>query len=979
MSYDSYNVSIVPYRFCAAYSGGLGVSKDAPKSILQFKSKQPPLGDLKCILLNAHSIRNKVFKFDFEIIEEHDPDLVFLTETWLSTDDPDNLFICRHRYDIIRLDRTGRGGGVAILAKKELKCLEKNVQVLSEGIWIEILKPTRIIFGLFYNNDVRNTVGMNSCLSSIEHVTRQNNAVPIVVCGDFNQPDVDWHNLTAPSANNQDANLQRFLATGLQQKVFFPTFDRSNNTLDLVFESVDNLVTDVRQGVVSFGDHHPVLFSVKRERMQVRDDKFFPDYKRMEHGPMRLYLEYQNWNNIIGDPLTTTLDEMWTNFKSFYTYFCDIFIPKRNSSTQSGKPRYPKSLRKLKHKLKNARRKFDRSPTAANQTRINELSDALQTALRDYVSSGEMVVLKAGDNRSFFNFVRRRIGKTKVSPNIVSPESNEPIEDPVIKANVFNEHFKSVFKPREELPEIGEDDPLNTYIFTYVDVTKFIKQLSADAAPGPDNLHPVVLKSFAQQFAIPLTMIFNKAFNVSDIPQDWKTALVTPVYKGKGGNLFSKFYRPISLTSHCCKIMERVLKKWLLDYFVENNLISKCQHGFLSSKSTLTNLLSCLSDWVSALDEGDYVDVIYLDVAKAFDTVSHAKLLSALQMYGVPNSIVRWTRAFLTGRTQRVRVDGCLSDEVDVTSGVPQGSVLGPTLFTIFINGLPNVVRHCKVQIYADDTKLYLRFPRNMQPCDLQDDLDAVISWLDRWGLDVAAHKSFVVPLSLVGQRTTLDYRVNGASIPVVHDKVRDLGVLFSCNLNSSVHIQTAKSTANARVGLIFRCFKTRNVNFLVKVYKAYVRPLLEYCSPAWNSVKVQDIMAIESVQRLFTRRLCDTPGVSYPDRLKHFGLEPLELRRIRTDLVELYKIVKNKSGVCFNDVLQYANITGNRQKNNLRIAKKFCRTSFGLNSYYSRNVDIWNDLPQSIVDAPSVKNFRDKLIEYDLSKYLVCFPDHYL
>lgn len=942
--------------------------------------------NLKCVLVNGHSLRQKVFEFDQNIVEKYKADIILVTETWLSSEIPDNIFLCRKNYDVIRHDRIiGKGGGAVALVKKKLKASVKPWPFAhGEGVWFEIAKPEKITFALFYNNDVTNVQAMRSLLDSIEtHI--EHISTPLIVCGDLNQPGIDWISLSASTSHDQDLHLDRFLATGLHQKVTFPTFPRSGNTLDLVFENIDGLISDIFQGDELFSDHNTVRFDVATQITANHGSKEVFDYSKIDVTNAKRFLDCQTWRQLLQVSENISIDSIWYNFASFYENFCSTFIPKKKVPFTDQKPKYPKFLRKLHNKVSAARRKLSAAFSLERSIKFQERLLAFKNALQQYVSTQEMRIVQSENRNAFFKFVRSRIGKCRTSPNIVDPTTNEPIADAKLKADCFNAYFKSVYiddaNDNPDGPPIVPEDNDNTadFIVSSTMVYKQLMHLSSHSSPGNDMIHPIVLKTFAAEFSVPLAIIFNLTLQRSQLPSDWLAAIVTPVYKGKGNSCSCCNYRPISLTSHCCKMMERIIKAWLLQHCRAHNIISSKQHGFLSGRSTLTNLLSCLGEWTAALDDGDYVDVVYLDIAKAFDTVSHKKLLTKLVNAEFPPVLLRWIKSFLANRNQRVKIEDILSESVNVTSGVPQGSVLGPFLFVIFINELPSIPQHTKIQIYADDTKLYFRFRRNETSQALQQDLTSVVNWLNEWGLSVAAEKCFVLPLSLTGKRDTFNFEINDQKIPVIHDSVRDLGVHFSSNIKVSSHISFVRSKANSVTGMIFRCFKSRNTQFLVQLYTVYVRPLVEYNSACWNPYQLSDIVAVESVQRTFTRRIPEVSHLSYPDRLQKLGLESLEQRRVTTDIVELFKIITNRSIIKPAEFIIFEPPTNRRRKHNKIIAERRWKTTFGQNSFYGRTPKIWNDLKPETVNSKSVLCFKRCLESENIGKWLQCFPQHYL
>jgi hypothetical protein len=240
-----------------------------------------------------------------------------------------------------------------------------------------------------------------------------------------------------------------------------------------------------------------------------------------------------------------------------------------------------------------------------------------------------------------------------------------------------------------------------------LDVEKQLGKLKRSRASGPDGISPLLLKLAAKSLAKPLSFIFRQSIEHGVLPQDWKDANVLPILKAQ--KLAAKLdgYRPISLTCMVCRVFEKLLKRSLLHFFLLSDHIDKEQYGFLARRSTTLQMLVCNEEWTKLMDDNERVDIIYLDFKKAFDSVSHKALLYKLSMYGLSGPVLLWIEAFLTDRRQSVFIGDSYSEWYKVESGVPQGSVVGPLLFLLYINDLPKVVKHSSIKLFADDTKIY--------------------------------------------------------------------------------------------------------------------------------------------------------------------------------------------------------------------------------------------------------------------------------
>jgi hypothetical protein len=300
--------------------------------------------------------------------------------------------------------------------------------------------------------------------------------------------------------------------------------------------------------------------------------------------------------------------------------------------------------------------------------------------------------------------------------------------------DTLNEFFASVFiKDGSTVEDLNEECATKCPhpSFNKSIILKHLNNLNTQKSVGPDKVHPKVLKECAKSLSFPLSLIFEKSFVTGSIPKLWSCANVVPLFK-KGNKLDPTNYRPVSLTSIVCKIRERIIRDQMMVYLVENNLISKEQHGFVNNKNCITNLLETLDLITQAFGEDYSIDILFLDFAKAFDSVSHVKLLKKLFGLGFVSFMLNWCKAFLSNRVQRVVIGENISSWKKVTSGVPQGSVLGPLLFVIFINDLSKkIIKDTK--LYADDTKVI-----SINRCQddsklLQEDINTLVKWSEEW------------------------------------------------------------------------------------------------------------------------------------------------------------------------------------------------------------------------------------------------------
>ena len=437
---------------------------------------------------------------------------------------------------------------------------------------------------------------------------------------------------------------------------------------------------------------------------------------------------------------------------------------------------------------------------------------------------------------------------------------------------------------------------------------------------------------------------------------------ICPIFK-KGKKNEAGNYRPVSLTSVVCKIMESIIKESLVKYAEANKLIADCQHGFMRGRSCLTNLLESFEMWTRAVDEGYGLDIIYLDYKKAFDTVPHRRLLYKLKTYGITDKYIDWIKGFLASRKMRVTVNGSFSSWKDIFSGVPQGSVLGPLLFILFVTDLPQWIKN-SMRVFADDTKVWKIIKTTSDAQGLQDDLDGLQRWSDNWLLKLNASKCKVMHVNHAHQtQYFIEEGQYKTELEVVTEE-RDLGVLVTSDLKPGRQCVAAAAKASAVLGLIKRNFKAISVTNFRTLYKTYIRPHLEYCVQAWSPSLERDIACLERVQRRATKMVKGLKGKSYEDRLRICGLTTLHRRRIRGDLIETFKIMTGREGVKREDFFQIDE--GQRTRgHSMKIYKQRCRTTLRQSTFSNRVVDDWNALPQTVINAESVNQFKNGLDKY--------------
>ena len=440
-----------------------------------------------------------------------------------------------------------------------------------------------------------------------------------------------------------------------------------------------------------------------------------------------------------------------------------------------------------------------------------------------------------------------------------------------------------------------------------------------------------------------------------------KYANITPVYKAGDRSLASN-YRPISILNLFSKLFESLVQNSLLNH--TKHVIYDCQHGFQAGRSTATNLICYVDHLSKEINAGNQVDSIYLDFSKAFDSVSHHLLLHKLTYYGIAGTMHNWFESYLSGRCQRVVINGHSSPWGHVRSGVPQGSILGPSLFVMYINDLVKQIRHSRMSLYADDSKLFHTIKSKGSCRQLQCDLNNVVKWCNVWKLKLNLDKCLVISFTNKRSLTLHEYRIDNVGIKRVHC-VKDLGVLLTSNLNFNLHVNNVVCKSYKMLGFLKRtCKSFSNVIALKLLYFSLVRSQLDYCSQVWAPHQSYLARKLERVQVKFIKFLCfkcNTPYNSsqYESLCKHFSMPTLAARRQISDLCFLHKCLNNT----YNCSYVISESPFHCPSRNLRHHELFRFSNLRLNirkfSYLPRTCTLFNKLSLKFTSLDLFSNFK--------------------
>jgi hypothetical protein len=943
-----------------------------------------------------------------ELQKDHCIPFIALTETWLKSYHADaQLHI--PGYVVSRCDRENRVGGGVLLyshANIPLSDYEVHDDKVCQAVFCRF-ETIKTCITVLYRPPNASSSSSTALFDFVKKQINQLNDENYQLCimGDFNLPRIDWNSGTTDSGGSSDENiageaLLSFMSNCfLNQYVVSPT--RGDNILDIFLCNEDRLVTNVSCSPTDMSDHSLVDIMISYNPANADDTKHS---KTFDENSFRS-LDFSNANFEEISEKLRLVD--WTNLRSVCTFeeFPAVFTeklfeichstvpPKKRSST--GRPKALNALRRRKGRLKSRMtalisKNGDPQHIQSVKNQLALICYDMKEAINKSLDLQEQkAVQKVKTNPKFFYSYAKSFSRIKSSISMLFNNDDQIVTDKTKMADLLQDQFTSVFSdpnsPHVQSPEFPPSEieqPFKEEDFTisYEDIIAAISEIRSDSASGPDGVPAILLKKCAAELCEPLSLLWSESFLTGVVPAYYKKSFVSPLYK-KGDRAKAANYRPVSLTSHVIKVYERVVRKTIVSYLDKNNILCHNQHGFRSGRSCLTQLLGHFDDIMLGLTEGIDTDAIYLDYAKAFDKVDHKLLLSKLQRYGFDNKLIKWIESFLSDRQQTVVLDGHHSYITTILSGVPQGTVLGPILFILFINDMELCVKHSTVRFFADDTRISKHIKSEASVVELQEDLNSVISWAsknnmmlheDKFELMIHKHRPNFELYELPFVSQLMTYSVStGETLHPVH-VLRDLGVIVSSDLKWTYHISTIVSRARTVASWVLSVFKTRDKLTMLTLYKSLVRSHLEYCCPLWNPSSPSDIKLLENVQRTFTSKIWGIQHLDYWDRLKALGLMSLQRRRERYTIIQVWKIHHDLTPNDLNIMFSASSRHGVKAKVPcLSKTSSMRHQTLYDSSFAVHGPRLWNALPDHLRKIAVADQFKHKLTEF-----LLTIPD---
>jgi exonuclease III len=817
---------------------------------------------------NCFSFKNKIQNFLF-FLETFSPDIVMLNETKLSETEMRKLLDNRN-YKLLTKERANtKGGGVAMVIKNNIKTeqislgdqLENTEYIALELEW---KNNTKLCLVAYYNPP---DVVLRRDLFDLVHSRYEN----YVVCGDLNSKTLS----TYCSSTNSNGEVLEEILTDLPCQVandnshtFFNYNQKTSDVLDLfivsslLFCQTRNFATHKDWSMES--DHVPISLELNSNAPSFNLN-FRLNFRKAN------WFEFSKQLNInMDDNLFTkeNFDHLYSNIVEHIQHAACNSIP---LSKPSGRKSFPKHIIELIEERRNARSIAKSNPSKENKSYYNGLTKKLKAEIENFNNKKWLQVANTQKNdlcKQLWKRINNMRGSQRKTHQIKLQIDESEIVGEADVGEVFKNKLETVYVENEnnkynnkfksqietELEEIRKNSVVFKEPIDLEELNDAIDQVNTKSAPGDDNIHNIYFRKMPVKFKSHIVRLFNLSLEHSIIPNDWKKSLITMIGKKAQDPSNPDNYRPISLTSCFSKLLERIVSNRIYKFVESNNLLHETQSGFRKNRSTIDNLTLLTQKIVETLNRKKKLCAIFFDISKAFDKLWRAGIFYKMYKMNIPSTLVKWVEAFLANRSFNVKVGETRSSSGKVETGVPQGSVLGPLLFLIFINDIPKAqsLNRAYTSLFADDlTTMFIYDKPGKINKIISRYLADLENWLNKWRLDMSASKCCYTIFANKVSKPNVAPVLYDTQIPYNKNPVL-LGVTFDEQLSFNKQIENIKTKAIKRMNLIkilaSKHFKLKEKT-LLSIYKSLIRSIIEYNFFFTNTISLTNLNSLQVIQ----------------------------------------------------------------------------------------------------------------------------------
>ena len=920
--------------------------------------------------LNVRSVTKHLDDINHLLVSER-LDVLCLSETWLS-ENMDSSTLVFPGYTVVRRDRSGRsGGGVAIIHSSSLIAERLNVPSAGsslESLWLQLTSRRQLVIGVIYRPPGEPPVlAIDDLHDQLVYVMTKGK--PMLVLGDTN------FDILRPDKSGVSSYMQLLSSLSLHQLITTATRPGSSPTLlDHIITNHPELTSGARVTPCSISDHDLVTASVTGMKTKQRPTTItVRSTRHLSQDALCLDLLLADWSALYR---ATSTDEKWSAWRAVWEPILDRHMPTRQVKLRH-KPQpwlYDDAVREAKEARERARADRERTPCVETEREYRLCRNAVKIAQRGACSRYFLSSYSQPKSTTWRDIRRFLVMSKKPAPRLRNPAAARSAG----WFNRLNQHFTTVgsavadslaaadtgekLSPRPPRVCSGAFSPRPA---TLPELSAALQRMGRSKTCGGDGITIDMLRMTFSVVGPHILNVVNSSIVRCELPPAWQTAEVIPVHKG-GDMHEPSNYRPISILSVVSKLCERVVCAQLTDYLVSHNILCSQQYGFRPGLSTEAALLDTVTYAVNNIDNGRVTSLVTADTSKAFDSIEHGRLLEKLGWYGVDE---RWFRAWLSGRCQAVR--GGTGETLPVTHGVIQGSILGPILFLLFTNDLPQHVPHGKLVMYADDVQFLDTELANNLPqlkCRIEETLSVALQWFTKNRLKINPIKTDMVLLKSSRRSMNCDFAVKfGKSNISCVRSTKILGVTFDWCLTWEQHVTTiVRKCYSILIGLARMQLRIpRDTKRLL--IEALVFPHLHYCMSVWGSCTATQKRRLQKCVNFGARIVT---GLGYREHvsetLRDLGWSRIEQMVTKRDACAMYRLTHDAetSEVLRSQTIRRSDVAVRETRNTAdgQLELPHTRTEFARRSFLARAVRAWNKLPSDVKGSPTLATFKKKL-----------------
>ena len=911
-----------------------------------------------------------------------------LSETKLNAMHPESAFHVNGFQKPFRRDREINSGGGLLVYVKDGTCANRRTDLECENlecIWLEIkpVKSKPFLLGNIYRPPNSNIQWNGIFEDCMENVLKEEKEVYLM--GDINR-DLLNNNINKAWTDY----MEPFGLTQLVSEATRVTND-TKTLIDHIYSNCPENVNSLNVPKIGLSDHFPIFFTRKMHVHPPKTNHHTISYRSFRNFDEAKFVEdIQSipWDTIKLFDDTDDILEAWLDL---FLQVVDKHVPlKQHRVKHKNQPQW------MSPEILDAMKCRDRYKSLGNEENYkvwrNKVIKLIQSAKKEQYQT--FIENNKGNPSSIYKiFQEFGAGKGPQKQSNIGPIKNgdTPIENPTEIANEFNDFFVNIAtKLKEHVPSTNHDKlkdfcqsklpPDTKFTIPPIQrekVLRFLSTMDISKATGADMIGPRLLKFAAPYIVDEVTYICNHSINNSVFPNKWKEAKVTPLYKNGSPEEVNN-YRPISILPVMSKVLEKHVHDSLSEFLHEFDLLHKTQSGFRPQHSCETALVNMIDSWLDAIDKGKMIGVVLVDFKKAFDLVDHNILLDKLSLYSIKGEALSWFNTYLTQRKQQVSVNNCKSDFKHVSYGVPQGSILGPLLFLLFINDLPLYTNNVYTDLYADDTTVYdIQDSVEEIETNLQSTLNNLHAWCRDNGMILNSSKTKVLLVTTTQKRQrlqneNLDLKFNNESLTMItNDKI--LGVYVDNNLTWSEHIKHLSRKITSSIWLLSKMKKFLSQGHRVQFYKSYIQPHIDFCNIIWGSSSETNKLKIFKLQKRACRVILDYNVEDIHEAMKSLKIMSVYDRLYLRKAKFMFKVAKNMTPTYITE-----NFTPRNNAMNttvlLRSSTAGCfvppkpRTEYFKQSLRYSGCLVWNSLPQEVKDAQTQETFHSRCLKWLLN-----------